>query len=165
MSIKDLINWPNHSNRQTQRYDSRESHPFEIMRRQMNTLFDSFFDENAIEGWGGFDDLTPRMDVMETEKDIRITAEIPGMNEKDISVDLDQNVLTIRGEKKREHEEKESDYYHVERSYGTFQRSLRLPQNVDEDAISANYKNGVLNLVIPKNEKEKSSKKITIQAD
>jgi HSP20 family protein len=94
--------------------------------------------------------LTPHIDVRETDKDIVVEAELPGIDEKDISVALQDGVLTIRGEKKHEHEEEKENYRMMERRYGSFQRSLRLPDTVDEDKVEAGFDNGVLKVSVPK---------------
>jgi HSP20 family protein len=94
--------------------------------------------------------LAPRIDVKETDKEIIIAAELPGTNEKDISLTLQNGVLTIRGEKKVEYDEEKENYHVMERSYGSFQRSLRLPDTVDEDKVEARFENGVLKVSLPK---------------
>ena len=94
--------------------------------------------------------LAPHMDVRESDKELVIEAELPGINEKDISLDLQNGVLTIRGEKKHEHDEEKENYRVMERRYGSFQRSLRLPDTVDEDKVAASFDNGVLKVRIPK---------------
>ena len=94
--------------------------------------------------------LTPHVDVKETDKEIVVEAELPGMDEKDISLAVKGGVLTIRGEKKHEHEEEKVNYRMMERRYGSFQRSLRLPDTVDEDKVEASFENGVLKVIVPK---------------
>ena len=94
--------------------------------------------------------LTPHMDVRETDKEIVVEAELPGIEEKDISLDLKDGVLTIRGEKKHEYDEKKESYRMMERRYGSFQRSLRLPDTVDQDKVEASFDNGVLKIKVPK---------------
>lgn len=94
--------------------------------------------------------LKPRLDLGSTEKKYTISLEIPGVNEKDIHLEVINDTLTIRGEKKQEKEEKNKNYFRLERSYGAFQRTLSLPQDSDVDHINANIKNGVLNITIPR---------------
>ena len=94
--------------------------------------------------------LAPRIDVKETDKEILIAAELPGTNEKDISLTLQNGVLTIQGEKKVEYDEEKENYHVMERSYGSFPRSLRLPDTVDEDKVEARFENGVLKVSLPK---------------
>ena len=90
------------------------------------------------------------MDVSETDMEIEVTAELPGLEEKDVQINLSDNLLTIRGEKKAEKEQKDKNYRLVERSYGSFERTLELPEGVSPDAIKANIANGVLKVTIPK---------------
>jgi HSP20 family protein len=137
----------------------REVRPFDEMDRFLDRIFERrpfrFFDEDG--GW------VPSANLSETEKEVHVEAEIPGMDPKDISVSLDDGVLSIRGERKHEHEEKEENYHRIERSYGSFSRSFRLPAEVDADKVEADYKNGVLKIRMPKT-KESSVKKIEVKA-
>ena len=103
------------------------------------------------------------MDVTETDKEIEITAELPGLEEKDVQVNLADNVLTIRGEKKAEKEEKDKNYRLVERSYGSFVRSLQLPDGVNANAIKASIDKGVLKVTVPK-PAPAQAKKIDVKA-
>ncbi|NIX37231.1 MAG: Hsp20 family protein, partial [Nitrospinaceae bacterium] len=108
----------------------------------------------------------PKMDISETDKEFKITAELPGMDEKDIDVSVSNDVLTLKGEKKAEKEEKKSNYYRMERSYGTFQRSIPLPAEIEKDQIQATFKKGILTVVIPKSEKAvKERKSIEIKSE
>jgi len=110
-------------------------------------------------------DVTPRMDVVETDDAIEVSAELPGLTEADIDISLGEGAVTIRGEKRLEHEEKKGDYHLSERSFGTFTRSFRLPENVDEDKIEAVFDKGVLTLTMPKTEKNTPPrKKIEVKA-
>lgn len=107
----------------------------------------------------------PRLDVKETEKAIVIAAELPGVDESDISVEVNERVLTIRGEKKQEKEESDKGYHLSERSYGSFMRSLQLPFAIDESKIEATYKKGVLSITVPKPiDAVKGTKKVQIKA-
>jgi HSP20 family protein len=104
------------------------------------------------------------VDVVETEKEYQITAELPGLSEKDVEVVVADEILTIKGEKKEEKEEKAKNYYLSERRYGAFKRSFQLPSGVDADKIEAGFQNGVLTLTLPKTpEAQKSEKKIAIK--
>jgi len=125
--------------------------------RQMERLFEDFFSVfgTPTRGDGQAGRLpagvvAPRMDVAETDNEIRITAELPGLEEKDVDVTLCDDVLTIRGEAKTEREEKKQDYHIMERARGTFVRSLRLPFSIDANRVQAAFKDGVLNITIPK---------------
>lgn len=144
--------------------------PFFSLQREMNRLFD-----DAFRGFGG--QATPtqqrsggvmeaRMNVSETDKEFRISAELPGVDEKDVDVTLDGDLLTIRGEKKFEQERggDQESYHFVERSYGSFQRSLQLPYAVRSEDVRAEFHNGVLTLTLPKSEQQQRSHKIPIGA-
>lgn len=149
--------------------------PFETLRREVDSIFDSFrrWDfpfRRAFEfehpwpqevSFG----LAPAVDVVEKDKEYEITAELPGMDEKDIEVKLADQVLTIKGEKKEEKEEREKDYYLCERRYGSFRRSFQLPQGVDTGKIEAAFAKGVLTVKLPKTaEAQKTEKTISIKA-
>jgi len=155
---------------------SRPWRPFDDLRREIDRLFEDFdgglrrspfgrsiFDLQPLwprESWA-----VPAVDVAETEKGYEISAELPGMDEKDIEVKFADGVLTIKGEKQEEKEEKKKDYYLSERSFGSFQRSFQVPEGVDSEKIEANFKNGVLRVTVPKSaEAEKAAKKITVKA-
>jgi HSP20 family protein len=98
----------------------------------------------------------------ETEKEIRITAELPGVTEQDIDISLDDDVLTIHGGKKFERKDDKENFHFVERSYGTFQRSLRLPFPVDPDQVQASFENGVLTVTVPKTGRQERSRRIQV---
>ena len=109
--------------------------------------------------------MAPLIDVTESDATIEVTAEIPGVDEKDIDVSLNDDVLTIKGEKKSETKTEEKDYRMVERAYGAFERSIRLPCQVKEDKIDAAFKNGVLTVKLPKSPEAKEKvKKIAVKA-
>ena len=127
---------------------------FERMRRDMDRMWDSFFERGTLRGEDGSEWL-PSLDVAETKNEIVVKAEVPGLEPKDIDISLSDGLLTIKGEKKQEREEKEENYHLVERSYGSFTRSIRLPKEVQSDKINASYKNGVLKVVLPKSEEAK----------
>jgi len=101
--------------------------------------------------------------VSETEKEIRITAELPGVTEQDIDVSLDDDMLTIRGEKRFERTDEKETFHFVECSYGTFQRSLRLPFAVNPDQVQASFENGVLTVTLPKTGRQERSRRIQVQ--
>jgi HSP20 family protein len=136
---------------------------FERMRRDMDRLWESFF-ERGVPRPDDEGEWLPSLDVAETKDEIVVKAEVPGMDPKDIDISLSDGLLTIKGEKKQEREEKEEDYHLVERSYGTFTRSVRLPKEVKRDKISASYKNGVLRVTLPKSEEAKQ-KEIKIKVE
>lgn len=164
MAFTSLIPWRRGERRVPIR---REEHPLQILQRDMNRLFDEFF-----RGWGlspfrlfeeGWDVFSPRVDVVETDKEIKVTAELPGMDENDIEISLSQDVLTISGEKKEEEEYKGRNYYRMERSYGSFQRSIPLPCEVDSDKAEATFKRGVLTVTLPKTAAAQACKRIPIK--
>lgn len=122
--------------------------PFISLRREIDRVFD---DLNRGFSWKTTaTDLVPNTDVIESDKEIEITAELPGLQEKDVQVNVADNVLTIKGEKKSEKEEKDKNYRLLERSYGSFSRSVELPAGTNPDAIKASISNGVLKVVVPK---------------
>ncbi len=129
---------------------ARNDNPFMSLQREIDRLFDDFTRGFPAFSTGGGNELLPSVDVTETDKQIEITAELPGLEEKDVQVNLADNVLTIRGEKKAEKEEKDKAYRLVERSYGSFVRSLELPEGVDANAIKASIDKGVLKVTVPK---------------
>ena len=154
-----------------------EWHPFETLRREIDHLFDDFgvgrwrsplrarssetepFWRTEI-SWS----KAPAVDVAETDKAYEVTAELPGMDESNIEVKLADDLLTIKGEKKEEKEERKKDYYVSECRFGSFQRSFTVPAGVDASKIEANFKNGVLTVTLPKSaQAQKSEKKIEIK--
>jgi len=137
---------------------------FEKMRREMDHFWDSFFDVESRRKGEDHGKWFPSLDVSETKNEIVVKAEVPGMDPKDIDISLSDGVLSIRGERKQEMEEKEENYHLVERSYGSFARSVGLPKEVKHDKISASYKNGVLRIVLPKSEEAKK-KEVKIKVE
>ena len=130
-----------------------------IVRNEMDRLWDSFLEGRPKVRFG---EWFPSLDVAETKNDIVVKVELPGMDQKDIDISLSDGHLMIKGEKKQEKEEKEENYHFIERSYGTFTRSVHLPKEVKRDKISASYKNGVLKVLLPKSEEAKK-KEVKIQ--
>jgi HSP20 family protein len=144
-----------------------EGSPFALLRREMDSLFDNFFHGFDFEPFEArFAAFNPKVDVTESDKEIKIAAELPGMDEKDIDVSLQNNMLTIKGEKKEEKEDKGKDYYRMERSYGSFSRTIPLPIEVETDKVEAKFKKGVLNITLPKSAKAVAeTKKIAVKAE
>jgi len=132
------------------------------LQREMDSLFDDFERTPFRRGLREFD-WYPSVDVSENEDEIKVEADLPGMKKEDIDVNIDGNLLTIKGERKKEEETEGEGYYRSERSYGTFQRTFTLPSNVDTEQVKAKFKNGVLSLSLPKLEEAKG-KKIEIEA-
>jgi HSP20 family protein len=120
------------------------------LREKMNRLF-----EDAVVGQREDRDLvsstwSPSVDIFETEHDIVLTAELPGIEDKDIEIKLEDNTLTLKGERQLEQETKEENYHRIERSYGSFSRSFTLPHYVDQEKIKAEHEHGVLKVILPK---------------
>lgn len=152
MAIRDLIPWGRQESRVPARTDqaSEQQHPLVSLHRDVNRLFDDVFrgfGVPALNGWGRSLDW-PTVELSETDKEIRVTAELPGIDEKDVDIRVEDNVLSIRGEKRAETEDKERGY--SERTYGRFERHIGLPRGVEEDRASATFKKGVLTIVLPK---------------
>ena len=141
--------------------------PFAGFRREMDRLFDDFFAPVAGEGRSFAAQpamLSPSIDVDENEQAYTITAEVPGLAEKDIELSLEDNALTLSGEKRSEREEGEGGRRYTERSYGRFSRTIPFPTEIDADKVQATCRNGVLTVTLPKNAQAKEkSRKIQIQ--
>jgi HSP20 family protein len=137
---------------------------FERMRKEMDRLWDSFFEGGLRKRTEGVAEWLPSLDIAETKNELVVKCEVPGMDPKDIDISLSDGMLTIKGEKKQEKEEKEADYHVIERSYGAFTRSVQLPKEVQHDKISASYKNGILKITLPKSEEAKK-KEIKIKVE
>jgi HSP20 family protein len=122
-------------------------------------VFDRFFNDLDLPDIFGEEGMVvPAFDISETEKEYMITGEIPGIDVKDLDITLLDGILTIKGEKKKETEDKDKNYHRIERHYGSFQRNFRLPAKVKTDKLDATYKDGVLKLTIPKAEVTKPKK-------
>ncbi len=123
---------------------------------EMNRMFNQFFQGGTGEeaGWG-VHTWAPPVDIYETDDALILKAELPGVSKDDVSIDIHQNTLILRGQRKHEAEVKEENYHRVERAYGTFQRSFMLPTLVDQEHVQATYTDGVLELRLPKSEAAK----------
>jgi HSP20 family protein len=155
---------------------TRQWHPFDGLRQEIDRLFDDFgagfwrtpsrrslFDVEPFWRRELTFGTTPAVDVVEKDKVYEITAELPGMDEKNVEVQFSDGVLTIKGEKHEEKEEKKKDYFMSERRYGSFRRSFEVPDGVDVEKIEANFKNGVLRVTLPKSpEAQKKEVKIPV---
>jgi HSP20 family protein len=133
------------------------------LRREMDRLFERFLEPD----WGEFPalgDWAPSMDVSETKEAFVVKMEVPGMEPGDIQVALQENMLTVKGEKKQEKEEKDERYHRMERSYGAFTRTVKLPVTVDASKVAAAFKNGVLSVTLPKTPAAKGTT-IPVKAD
>jgi HSP20 family protein len=127
----------------------------QTLQHEVNRLFGSVFDVPTGGGNGGSRRWIPAMDLVEEGDHYVLRADLPGLSEGDVKVELEDNVLTISGERKSEHEERREGYYRVERASGQFSRALTLPEGVDPDSIEAHFKNGVLEVRVPKPEERK----------
>ena len=136
---------------------TRELATMEIDR--LNRMFGDFFNLPVTRSW------VPAVDIYETANELVVKADLPDVNEKDIDVRVENNLLTIRGERKFEESVSEENYLRVERTYGSFSRSFSLPNTVSPEAIGAEYKNGVLTVTLPKREESKPRQvKVTVNA-
>lgn len=135
---------------------------FFSLRKSMDKLLNDFFAPFESQELGG---LAPALDVLEDKTSFIVKMEIPGIKRENIEVTVEEGVLTIRGEKKQEAEEKGKNFHRVERRYGTFSRSIALPGSVITDKIKANYKDGILTINIPKKEEAKAKQiNITVES-
>jgi HSP20 family protein len=125
------------------------------LQSEMNRLFNSVFDNPPGNGGSVARRWMPAMDLVETEDDFVLRADLPGLGEDDVKIEFEDGTLTISGERKAEHESKGEGYYRVERAYGSFSRSLTLPQGVDPERVSASFNRGVLEVRVPKPEERK----------
>jgi HSP20 family protein len=131
----------------------------------MNRLFDMFHDSlgGPMPAGSQHGPMMPSIDVSETDQEMRISADLPGVSEGDIDASLVDDILTIRGEKKLDKKDDKENYHVWDRSYGSFLRSLRLPYSVDTDKIRADFANGVLTVTLPKCKDKETSRKIPVQ--
>lgn len=146
-----------------------DEHPFFALQREMNQMFDDIFEgiSPAALREKGLATFYPSIDVKETDTEITVKAELPGMEEKDVEVTLEDETLTLRGEKKAEEKEEDGKgYWRRETSYGSFLRVIPLPRGIDQEKVDARFKNGVLSITLPKQEEEKvKGKKIAVKAE
>ncbi len=161
MSIRDLI--PSRFTRKEVPV-RRVEDPFRSFISEVHDLFDRFFSDLAVEPTTLRGDFVPRVDFVEEDKEYLLKAELPGLSEKDIDVTMDEDSITIRGEKREEKEESRKGYYYAERSFGSFHRVIPLPHDIDRDKVKATFKNGLLTVHLPKSKETlKDVKKITIE--
>ncbi len=139
--------------------------PFASLRTEMDRLFDSYaqgFDMERFMKMPGM--FNPKIDITDAGKSLNVNVELPGMDEKDIELGVTKESLTIKGEKREEKEEKEKNYYRMERSYGSFNRTIPLPAEIETEKVEATYAKGVLRIVLPKTERAiKEMKQIAIK--
>lgn len=164
MSMRDLIPWGRQSSTVPAAYGQEERNPFLGLRRDIDRLFDDVFRGSMPSlGFGHGTIAWPSVEVGETDREIRVTAEVPGMNENDIELLIEDGVLTLRGEKKSETEDKDRGY--SERFYGRFERRVALPTGVDEEAAKANFRDGVLTVTLPKSDEAERGRRIPINSE
>jgi HSP20 family protein len=132
------------------------------LQQEMNRLFSTFFDTPTAGDGSPARRWIPAMDLVETDEQYVLRADLPGLSQEDINLEFDGDVLTVSGERKSEHEERTDGYYRLERATGSFSRSLTLPEGVDPDAVTATFDNGVLEVRIPKPE-QRRPKKVAIK--
>jgi HSP20 family protein len=162
MGLKDLIPW-NNGGREVSIHRGTDANPVFTLHREMNRMFDDVFRGFDLAPFGSSRGLSglgwPQIDIDETDKEVLITAELPGLDEKDVSLEIADGVLSISGEKKTESADKARRF--SERYYGRFERRIPL-EDVDEDKVSASFKNGVLTITMPKPAEAKNVRRIAI---
>lgn len=168
MSVGDLIPWRRNNGEQLpSAFRNGERDPFLSLHREMNRLFDDVFRNfgsslPSPDGVSAFNRRWPSIEISDSEKEIKVTAEVPGLEEKDIEVLLEDGALTLKGEKRSETQDEDNQF--SERFYGRFERRIPLGYEVKEDQVDARFKNGVLTVTLPKSEKAQSQvKRIAIK--
>jgi HSP20 family protein len=162
MSVRDLIPWGRQtsSNQAPVPYRESEVTPFFGLRREIDRLFDDMF---RMPSFAGFGTMTwPSVEVSDSEREVRISAEIPGLSEEDVELTVHDGVLSIRGEKKSETDDKDRGY--SERWYGRFERRIALPPGVEHDKAEASFRDGVLTVIMPRSAEATSGRRIPINA-
>lgn len=159
MAISDLVPWKRGTKQVP--VNREATHPMLGLQQSVNRLFDEFFDGFGLTPFVG--DFVPQVDMVENDREFKVSVELPGLEEKDVNVTLAHNLLTISGEKKEEKEDKGKNYYRMERSYGSFRRSIPLPDEVEADKAEATFKKGVLTVNLPKTAEAQNRKRISIK--
>lgn len=167
MGVRDLVPWNRGNNQAPTAFRGEDVDPFLSLHRNVNRLFDEVF--RGFDAPSAFGRTMPRtgswpsVECSENDKEIRVTAEVPGLAEKDIEVLLEDGVLMLRGEKTADTENKDRQF--SERYYGRFERRIALGREIEEDSVAATFKNGVLTITLPKTEKaQASAKRIAINS-
>jgi HSP20 family protein len=164
MPITDLVPWKKSNHSLALRRQDRD--PFAQLRQNIDEMFDRFLGNwtggmnLADRPFGSFGSFMPEIDVTDTGKEVRIVADLPGMEQKDINVSFLDGSIAIKGEKRQEHEEEKGDVYRCERQYGAFERTIPLPGEVDPDKVRASFKNGVLKITLPKTKEAQTNRKM-----
>lgn len=165
MSITDLIPWKREDN--NLKKQQKES-SISVLRNDFDQLFQEFFDQpfsflnKPLATFQSSEQFHPSVNLSETKKQIKITAELPGIDPEDIDLELSDDSISIQGKKESKEEEKGEHYYHMERSYGTFYRTIPLPAEINADKVEANYKKGVLTITLPKKKIAQAKNRIKI---
>lgn len=165
MNFGSLIPWRDKSNVPMSREEATD--PFVSLRRDVDRIFEQAFNGfgRGLSAWSGASAVTPTLDIADTDTEVVVTAELPGLDEKDFEVTLAGDILTIKGEKKAEAERRNGDAYYVERRFGQFSRSVRLPFEAEDESIEAKYDKGVLTIRIPKPaDAQRSVRRIEVKA-
>ena len=171
MMIRDLVPWGRNTNRlpvkqrNTSEQREYESNPLLSLHRDVNRLFDNVLGGFGMPALAGFDASFgwPAIETSETDKEIRLTAELPGLTNKDVEVLVEDGILTLRGERKSHSEERDRGY--SERYYGRFERQIALPRGIEADRVSADFKDGMLTISMPKSQDAiDSTRRIPINA-
>jgi HSP20 family protein len=147
MTLRDIIPWKHNKDISTER---RTGHPLQRLHWGIDRLFDDFIQDWDWPATLEEGVLAPRTDVTETDKEVTVTAEMPGLDEKDIEVSLERGSIVIRGNKESKKEDEGKSYYRVERDYSSFYRAIPLPCEIDDKKIKAVYKKGLLTVHLPK---------------
>lgn len=168
MQISDLIPWGREKDKTPATDNGRTTNPLAVLQRDINNVFEDFW-HRVENGWNGRSHAVgvfgPSTDVSETQNNVEVTVELPGMTDKDIDISVSGDAMTIRGEKKIEHEEQRKGVYMSERSYGAFYRTIPLPAGVDTEKAEAKFKQGVLTVTLPKTaEAQAKVKRIAVKA-
>ena len=163
MAMRDLIPWGRQESTIPAAYRDEERSPFLSLRREMDRLFDDFFRAPMLgRGWSQMS-AWPSLEVNESDDEVRITAELPGMNEKDVELSVQDGMLTISGEKKTETRDRDRGW--SELHYGRFERRIALPDGADEERCQATFRDGVLTVRLPRSAERARSRKIPINAE
>lgn len=161
MRLTDLSPWKWNEKHQL----ARGGESFTSLQKEINQLLDSFFEEGPIKtlARGGNVMAVPKLDLSETDQELHVTVELPGLKEADIDVEFTGDALRIRGEKKDERDEKQHNFHRVERTFGMFERIVPIPVDVDRDKVQAIFKHGVLNITLPKSVAAPTTQKIAVK--
>ena len=166
MNLGSLIPWRDKT--QVDAYPETYSDPFASFRREVDRMFDDFFSSasRGMQPWNaGWHAMAPRIDISDSDKELVLTAEMPGLDEKDFEVTLAGDILTIKGEKKTENEDRNGNAYYVERRFGSFSRSVRLPFAAGDQQVEANYDRGVLTVRVARPpEAQRNVRRIEVKA-